>query len=171
MTGDLFIARHALLSADEWYRYTLTRIWTANAPRALFVMLNPSTADGTEDDATVRRCMGYARAWNCGGIEVVNLFAWRATDPRELPECTDPIGPENDLWIRRAINDAVCTGAPIVCGWGNHGGLQDRDRAVLALIADCGGIPQCLQRNAGGHPAHPLYLAADLFPVAYEGRP
>ena len=71
------IERSADLSPCGNYRYSLRRLWDEKRPGVLWVMLNPSTADANADDPTVRRCMGYARSWGCGSIEVVNLCAWR----------------------------------------------------------------------------------------------
>jgi hypothetical protein len=70
-------------------------------------MLNPSTADGKEDDPTIRRCIGFAKSWGNGSLEVVNLFGFRATDPKELLEVKDPIGPENNIWIGLAANESA----------------------------------------------------------------
>jgi hypothetical protein len=115
-------------------------------------MLNPSQADAQVDDPTLRRCVGFAQAWGYGGLEVVNLFAYRASRPTALRLVDDPIGPQNDRYLR-GLPDRV---AAIVCAWGNGGRLGERDRVVRALLAE---YPQlyCLGRTQAGQPRHPLY--------------
>jgi hypothetical protein len=167
--------RGAELSPCGRYRYTLWRRW-AEGPRCLFVMLNPSTADATRDDPTIRRCIGFARRWGHGSLEVVNLFAWRATDPavfyqREAWHDADPIGPEND----RAILAAVGRAATVIAAWGMHGELMGRGAAVEAMITRAGVDLWCLGiTRKGYHPRHPLYLATEtslqLFAQAAEGE-
>ncbi len=135
------------------YRYRLWRRWGA-APSALFVMLNPSTADATDDDPTIRRCIGFARRWRCGGVEVVNLYALRATDPRDLWRHRAPVGPRNDA----ILAEAIATSAVPVVAWGRHG--TDRAARVVELAA---GRPlQCLAQNGDGSPRHPLYVPGDV---------
>ena len=109
------------------YRYLLTRRWGLG-PAALFVMLNPSTADDVDDDPTIRRCVGFARRWRLGGLEVVNLYALRATDPRDLFAHRAPVGRDND----DAISDAVARAAHIVVAWGVHG-LRDPRRVARVV--------------------------------------
>lgn len=151
----------ATLSACGRYRYDLARDWgPVVAPRrACFVMLNPSTADATRDDATLRRCVGFARAWGLGGVSVVNLFALRATDPADLLRDPEPVGPLNDA----AVLAHAAAAEVVVCAWGAKGGHLGRDRVVLNLLRkSC--RPQCLRLTGGGHPEHPLYLPAGLEP-------
>lgn len=143
----------ALFDPTRRYRYRLWRRW-ADGGLAVFVMLNPSTADAERDDPTIRRCAGFARAWGFGGMTVVNLFALRATDPARLHRARDPVGRDND----RHIAAAAAGGDLVVVAWGVHGGLRERDRAVLDLLA--ASRPRCLGLTRGGHPRHPLYLPA-----------
>ena len=89
-------------------------------------MLNPSTADASRDDPTIRRCIGFARAWGYGGVEVVNVFALRATEPSLLRRVRDPVGPGNDA----ALAAATARVDAIVIAWGVHGTLLQRDRTV-----------------------------------------
>lgn len=151
----------AVLSDCDRYRYLLGREWDDALPTAVFVMLNPSTADGRRDDPTIRRCLGYARAWDCGSLMVANLYAWRATDPRELWTADDPVGPENDAHLYAAATIAAETGGPLVAAWGANA-RQDRIAAVLALP----GLDRlaALDVTKAGQPKHPLYLKADLTP-------
>lgn len=118
----------------------------------LFVLLNPSTADANVDDQTVRRCVGYARRAAMDGVELVNLFAYRATDPRELLRVEDPVGPENDRIIAKTVAGAA---GPVVVAWSEHG-HRHRRRVFELLNGSLAGIPvHCLGTVANGHPRHP----------------
>lgn len=140
------------------YRYLLTR-WWAPGPVMTWIMLNPSRADEVSDDATVGRCVGFARAADCSAIAVTNLCAWRARDPRELRQTTDPVGPDNDAWISATVHAAA--GGPVVAAWGARA-EPARVQAVLELLAGCPiQCPvQCLGTTADGQPRHPLYVPA-----------
>lgn len=159
MTPDLFAEREHLTS-NAWisgcgrYRYCLERRWS-NKTACVFIMLNPSTADATEDDPTIRRCIGFARLWGFGGVVVANLYAYRATDPRELRKADDPIGPENDEWLVRLLDHPT-----IVCAWGAHAD-DDRVDAFRWLVRDNARARPlyCLGVTKHGAPKHPLYLA------------
>jgi hypothetical protein len=155
----------AILSDCGTYRYSLWREWDAARLRVLFVMLNPSTADASQDDPTIRRCIGFAKSWGYGGVEVVNLFALRATDPRELAQHRDPVGPANFV----AIHDAASSAGTVVCAWGAHAFAAKRAAEVLAESRKLrGGSVDCLRTTKDGHPAHPLYLPAALKPFPYR---
>jgi len=152
----------AILSADQKYRYRLTReLGMVGGGACCFVMLNPSTADATQDDPTIRRCIGFARRFDCERLEVVNLFAYRSTDPDALYGMSrdHAVGPENNRHIAEACNASRI----VVCAWGNHGALFGRAVEVLHVIrAQQGAKPQALKINAKSQqPAHPLYLKAD----------
>ena len=144
-------------SACGTFRYRLRRTWTTG-PRVAFIGLNPSTADATKDDPTIRRCVGFAKAWGFGGVDVVNLFAFRATEPRELKRAADPVGTENDSHL---VEVAVSAGR-VVAAWGVHGSHQGRDEAVLDLLRVAGVSVYCLSRTQAGQPRHPLYAKASL---------
>ena len=126
-----------------------------------FCMLNPSTADASRDDPTIRRCIGFARAWGYGGVEIVNLFALRATEPRVLRQARDRVGAHNDRQILAAAR-RVDT---MVVAWGIHGALAGRDREVLALLSQRIRL-LILGRTRHGLPRHPLYLRRDVRPRA-----
>ena len=111
----------AVYSDCETYRYLLTRVW-GPGPKALFVMLNPSTATEVQNDPTVERCERRARALGFGAFRVTNIFAYRATDPKVMRAAEDPVGPGNDAAIRQSIAWADS----IFCAWGNHGLHLDR---------------------------------------------
>jgi hypothetical protein len=135
------------------YRYNLWRVWDASRPCVCFVLLNPSTADAALDDPTLRRCVGFAQSWGAyGSVEIVNLFAYRASNPAMLRKAADPIGPDNDTYLQEAARRASC----IVSGWGVRGTFLQRDRVVLALLAS---YPlYCLRLTRERHPQHPLYV-------------
>lgn len=152
----------ATLSPCRSYRYTLTREWDPAKPTVNFVGLNPSTADEQADDPTIRRCVADARAWGFGRLVMTNLFAWRATDPRELLLARDPIGPEND----RHLIEQAAAAARVLGAWGAHGALRERARDVLTLLRQFD--VYCLAVTKGGHPGHPLSKKANLVPVRYR---
>lgn len=144
----------ATLSSDRAYRYRLDRHWDDRVAPALFVMLNPSTADADEDDATIRRCIGFAKLWKCGGLTVVNLYALRSTDPKKLRTHPAPVGPENDAHVIAAAHRADL----VVCAWGAGSPSQLRAAKVMQIILEHGRRLTCLGKTAGGHPRHPLYV-------------
>lgn len=149
----------AIISDCGQYRYLLTResgLPLAEAPAALFIMLNPSTADATLDDPTIRRCRGFAQAWGCSGLAVANLYAYRATNPRELLLCADPVGPENDTRLAALAREY----SDIVCAWGKNA-KPDRVDAVAAILQSSGVRLWCLGTNKDGSPKHPLYVKQD----------
>jgi hypothetical protein len=152
----------AIFDVNGRYRYSLWHAWSANHPRIAFVLLNPSTADEQRNDQTIRRCMGFARAWNFGSMEVVNLFAFRATDYRELFKVHDPIGEENNRFLLQAV--ARCS--TVVVGWGTRGTLYSRDLQVMSLLAGKKDA-YCLGITKDGQPRHPLYVKGNtnLVPI------
>jgi hypothetical protein len=142
---------------DGRYRYSLTRR-LGDGPTATFILLNPSTADATTDDPTVRKCAGFARRWGCGRLRIVNLFARRATSPRALMRLADPVGAGNRAAIAAAL--AAGAGGPVVAGWGNFGAFGAQAERVMAWLAGRGGVALwCLGVTRGGAPHHPLYVA------------
>ncbi len=158
------MSRTAVLSGDGVYRYELRRTWCSLLPTVQWIMLNPSTADATADDASIRRCVGFARAWGRGGIVVRNLFALRATDPRELYHHPDPVGPGNDdALLKGAAMDDTLT----VCAWGARGSHLGRAAAVCALMARHGLTLHHLGQTKAGQPLHPLYLPGSTTPTKY----
>ena len=155
------------LSRCERYRYALGRRWD-DGPEALFVLLNPSTADAAVDDPTLRRCMGFARREGCGATRTVNLFAWRATDPRDLARAEaageDIVGRRNATAIREAM--ATCKG-PVIAGWGAQAIALPRVAPLLRLAGER--KISCLGMTKAGHPRHPLYLRTDAPMIAFTG--
>ena len=154
---DLTGHSEAVFSADGTYRYLLVRRWDQPGPAMTCLMLNPSTADALADDPTIRRVLGFARREGAGTLNVVNLFALRATDPRELSRHPDPVGPHNDEFILRH-----CTpGARVLAAWGTGGQLRGRAAEVAGRLRDHGAQLVCLGVTAGGEPRHPLYVRAN----------
>lgn len=143
-----------VMSADDLYRYVLTRVW-GDGPRGVYIMLNPSTADAVEDDATIRKCRGFATRRGWGGFAVVNLYAWRSRDPAQLRRATDPVGPSNDYWIQRTVEEAT---GPVVAAWGAQRGTDRRVREVLLNPALRDRTIDCYGTTRDGHPRHPLML-------------
>lgn len=152
--------KSAILSADRKYRYVLTRIWDEKKPTVVFIGLNPSTADEEVDDETIRKCIGYAKRWGYGKLIMVNLFAFRSTDPSMLKRVEDPVDPDNDSYIQKCVSESNL----VIACWGNHGKLLNRDKALM------GSLPNlvCLKRNKNGTPHHPLYLSKDITPMPYK---
>jgi hypothetical protein len=152
-----FLASGAIFDITGTYRYSLWRIWSRNHPRIAFIMLNPSSAGARYNDPTIRRCIQFARFWGFGALEVVNLFAYRTADPRVLSRVSDPLGPDNDHFLARAVEQAHT----VIAAWGARGALLKRDQAVLTLLARCARV-YCLGLTKGGHPRHPLYVRNDV---------
>ena len=90
-----------IFSECRRYRYALTRIWDETGPYAMFICLNPSTADEIQDDPTVRRCINFAKSWGFAGVCMTNIFAYRATQPADMMAAADPVAPENDMWLKK----------------------------------------------------------------------
>ena len=170
----------AIISPSGRYRYWLRRRlnWIMGDAPVVFCMLNPSTADATEDDPTIRRCIGYANQWGASDLVVVNLFALRSTDPAALfaDGVSDPEGPDNDTIIRYAAEFCAAHNGTFVCAWGSAGKTKaqqryvaDRAATVLGIIEDAGCEPTYLRRSEKtGQPGHPLYLPANLKPRRYR---
>lgn len=150
----------AVYSDCEHYRYSLVRTWDPEGPKALFVMLNPSTATEVQNDPTVERCERRARALGFGSFCVTNIFAWRDTDPKNMRAAAEPVGPENDATIACFAQWAD----QIICAWGTHGAYLERGPHVEALLRKSGHDLYHLGLSKAGHPKHPLY-------IAYEKQP
>lgn len=159
--------KRAHFSEDQRYRYLLSRSWDGPAaPHLLICMLNPSTADETQDDPTIRRCIGFAKNAGYGGLTVVNLFALRATKPTELRRWIDPVGPEND----DCINMVLYSHDRLVCAWGSHPFAERRMHKVLDLAQSAGREVFCLGTTASGAPRHPLYLPTNATLIPFNRR-
>jgi hypothetical protein len=160
----------ALFSPCRSWRYTLERRLD-DAPLfakgiAVFIGLNPSTADEVQDDPTIRRCKAFARDWGFAVYRMLNLYAWRSTDPRALGKVPDPVGPENDGYLLGQTQGAGI----VVCAWGTHAddGRKGREAFVVASLRAAGRTLHALRFTKAGHPEHPLYLPGDLKPVVWR---
>lgn len=148
--------RKTIFSKDRLYRYTLWREWDNElfnnySGYVQFIGLNPSTADETNNDPTIIRCIGFAKLWGCAAICMTNIFAWRDTLPENMRLASDPIGVENNKHLIE-----VSIGAKfIVAAWGNHGDFLNRGNEVKEIL---NGKLLCLGKTANGSPRHPLYL-------------
>lgn len=168
--GETLLTRRCEFSECRSYRYTLWREWaiedlfaecsadTQAHTYLLVIGLNPSTADETKDDPTIRREIDFAKRWGFGALCKVNLFAWRDTKPAKMKKVIDPIGPENDHWIRRCAAGA----GMILAGWGTNGSFRGRDKEVRKLLEDR--TIYCLRKNDDGSPEHPLYIPKMILP-------
>lgn len=142
------------------YRYSLFHIWDKDNPTyAMFIGLNPSTADENKLDPTLRRCAAFSKRWGYGGLVMTNIFAYRDTDPKIMKKQDDPIGPDNNSILLECSKEA----SVIIAAWGNHGEFMNRGNEVKKLIKNlC-----CLKLSKNGNPYHPLYLKGDLNPIPF----
>lgn len=146
------------------YRYDLTRTW-GDEPPIIWIGLNPSTADATVDDATMRRVTAFSKREGAGGFVMLNLFALRSTDPAGLLSEADPCGPNNLVTVRRHIS----TAQTVIAAWGAHKTVS-RSMVRLHLADDmrqAGRTLWCLGKTSDGRPRHPLYVKGDAPLVAF----
>ena len=164
MTNIACISRGAIIDETGQYRYSLSRVWNGALPTITWVMLNPSKATAVEDDPTLKKCMGFSARWGYGGLKVVNLFAWRATDPDALQTLLplQAVGSEND----RHILEAASLASAIVVAWGNMGNLFQRDQAVLKLLENF--QIHCLGVTNSRQPKHPVRLGYHQQRILFE---
>lgn len=159
--------RKTIFSPCRSYRYVLWREWDFPAVNptqvalqelkrsedyVMFIGLNPSTADEVRNDPTIRRCIGFAKAWGFSALCMTNLFAYRATLPTDMKRQPSPIGEENNLWLTQMAAGA----SKIIAAWGNHGAHLNRDKHVRNLLPRL----ECFRITGSGQPAHPLYMPA-----------
>ena len=162
MDQKYFKESGATFSDCERYRYHLWRRWE-DGPSVAFLMLNPSTADADRNDPTIERCHRRAVSMGFGALEVVNIFAYRATDPKDLKKAKRPVGPLNDETLLETIQRTDMT----VCAWGSHGDHKDRDKEVRQLIRDNRLDVTVLALTSKGQPRHPLYMPYSATPVSW----
>lgn len=163
--SELFLERDAVLSDCGKYRYLLRRTWDHSKPRVLFVMLNPSTADAEIDDATIRSCIRLSKAAGYGSFEVVNLMAWRATDPKDLPtKPSEAMGGNNP----RVIEAAISRCDTVICAWGAHPYAARFQGAVLDMVRLYRPAAYCFGQTKSGAPKHPLYIRTDTPLQVYQ---
>ncbi len=148
-----------IFSKSRSYRYTLWREWIGGEGYAMFIGLNPSTADEVHDDPTVRRCIAFAKGWGYSALCMMNAFAFRATDPNVMKRVSEPIGVHNDSFLEEMAKEA----GVIVAAWGIHGTHRGRDKEIVRKIPNL----HCLGTTKSGQPRHPLFLKGDLIPIPY----
>lgn len=166
LSGEMDYGCGAELSPDGLYRYTLTREWD-DGKCVAWLMFNPSTADTEQDDATIRKCVGFSKQWGYGRMVVVNLFAIRSRDPRAVALAVDPVGPLNDYWIKKATAES----REVICAWGCSDHIPPKFAGRINNATDL--IPDeiptmCLGRRKDGSPRHPLILAYSTPRVPYH---
>lgn len=171
--------RETIFSPNRVYRYTLWREWPAPTPElyhtedphleyypgrhdqyVMFIGLNPSTADETKDDPTIRKCVGFAKRWGYGALCMTNLFAFRATDPKVMMEQRyNALGPDSNRWLLECSRDA----GRLVAAWGANGKFLNRDKDVVQMLD----FLECLRKTKAGHPEHPLYVPYTAQPIPF----
>jgi hypothetical protein len=165
--SDLFLERDAVISDCGKYRYLLRRTWDHDKQRVLIVMLNPSTADAEIDDNTIRSCIRLCKGLGYGSFEVVNLYAWRATDPDELARVRYSIGERNNATIEAAIGRCDLA----ICAWGAHPMAESwqRNAEVFNLLSARRPAVFCFGLTKSGAPKHPLYIKTGTPLQVYRG--
>lgn len=149
------VTRSASFSRCGLYRYSLTRRWETGVGRCVFVGLNPSTANASLDDPTIRRCMGFTQAWGFNELVMVNLFAYKTPHPALLKKANDPEGPNNRRAVQRTCRSAQC----IVAAWGVHGTFMNQAERFSTIFSNQ--LIHCFGITKTGQPLHPLYQRAD----------
>jgi len=158
--------RDAVIDESGDYRYELTRTWDEDKEKIAFILLNPSTADGEEDDDTITTLINRSKNWGYGSIVVVNLYSYRATSPEELKEVPDPVGEKTDEYILKAAEES----SKIVCAWGNVVDELEgnREKNVIDLLTDNGYNLYCFEKNKTGQPCHTRGLELGIKPTPYK---
>ena len=158
--------KEATISPCGLYRYVLVRRWDDDLPELRWCMLNPSVADSDQDDPTVRKCRGFAERWGFGSIRIVNLFAFRATNPRDLLDARDPVGPDNAQYLEEDLQ------SPVVVAWGGSLPNSMIAREAVSKVAALASVGWwCLGRTKGGEPRHPLMLSYSTPRESWQGDP
>lgn len=160
----MLIERRASFSRCQRYRYQLKRRWEGGDGRCVFIGLNPSTADVSADDPTIRRCIGFAQDWGFNELIMVNLFAYRTPHPSILKQYDDPVGAGNRRALRRACDDAQ----RIVVAWGNHGTHLDQASRFADIWAKY--TLYCFGMSKNNQPLHPLYQRREAKLQQYSQR-
>lgn len=165
--SNLLEKRTAIFNEGRTHRELLRIVWDEHLPQLAAIGLNPSTADEFQDDPTIRRLKGYARDWGFGGLQMYNIFAVRATDPKDMKAHPSPIG-LGKLGHQINTNKA----SQVLCCWGTHGKHMNRGVDVLEelQVFFSGDRLVCLGVNSDGSPKHPLYLKKEAKRIPYHGR-
>lgn len=155
---SLFDNNGAVFSDDRKYRYALFRLWDIKKPSIMFIGLNPSTANEVDNDPTIRRVIRFAFDWDYGGVYMMNLFGFVTPYPKDLINCSDPIG-ENDKWLEKVFDKCE----DVVFAWGSFPEAADRAKKVITMFPNA----KALWINKDGSPKHPLYCHSNLKPIPY----
>lgn len=156
--------KDAIISSCGKYRYFLSRV-VGNSEKILtFIMLNPSTANAIDDDPTIRRCLSFCTSLGYGILHVVNLFAYRSTNPSELLIVENPVGKENLDFIKNVVQNSDMT----ICAWGTKGSIKNQDKFIINFLKNFDLYALKITKN--GHPSHPLYLKSDLKPILFNKK-
>lgn len=159
--SDLFLFKGAGFSEDRKYRYNLCRIWDQSKPMVMFIGLNPSTANESTDDPTIRRVKRFAFDLGYGGMYMMNLFAWITAYPEELKKCKDPLG-ANDFWLKWVSYACI----DVIFAWGSFPEAKERSKEVIKMFP----LAKALVLNNDGSPRHPLYIKGDTIPIPFINR-
>lgn len=159
--------KSANISPCGKYRYSLSRTWDESKAKVLFIGLNPSKADATKDDPTIWKLIKYCQSWGYGGFTIVNLFAYRSTNPDALLNKPLPLvlGPDNKTHLSVHIAEATL----VVVMWGNNAyrispNYTEEWVNKLRKMEKA----KCFKINRDGSPAHPLYLPGKIKPIKFE---
>lgn len=157
----VFTEQSAKFSERNIYRYELLRIWVQDLKTVMFIGLNPSKATDKVTDRTISTCINRAKAWGFGGIIMCNLFGLVSTDPKELLNSSDPIGVENDIYLKDNADKVDM----IVAMWGDLGQLNGRSEVVKKLFLE---KLFYLNLNKSGEPSHTRGLSLDFEPTPFK---
>ena len=163
-TLDLFaeeLTSTAIFSNDHAYRYLLSRKTGTGGKTITFIGLNPSVADQTKNDPTIRRCLDFSSRWGGTQLFMVNLFGYVSTNPQALFDVEDPVGHENDKWLEYAISKSDM----VIAAWGKLGVISRRGDEVKNRY---GNVLLVLKINKDGSPAHPLYIKSTTIPFVWS---
>ena len=161
--------RGATLSRDAKYRYNLWRVWKPGEGIVSWVMVNPSTADAQTDDFTTLKCVRFAKMWGFGGIQILNLFPYRAVDPKVLRQVGREVAVGDPFLAEAHIVAGVGFSNLTVAAWGKHGQLWGRDKEVLAELLKHTDV-HALQLTIDGTPYHPMNVKGSAYPFLWKSR-
>lgn len=174
LDGSVFAEHQGAIFSDDpdrRYRFALWRSWDVGKHFAMFVLLNPSTADHETDDPTITRLTYRAKQAGHGGLVVCNAFGFRATKPIELKRASragvDVVGmPKNDDVMMKWAKHAQA----VIVGWGTHCEevAPGRGAFLLDLLRGAGCAVFALGFNADGSPYHPLFRPYDELPKEWS---
>jgi hypothetical protein len=156
---EVFLRFPTEFSPDRMYRYRLTRYWENGLATLGIIGLNPSVADEMEDDRTIRRCIRFAKDMGYGSLMMCNLFAFCATEPKDMKKAEDPVGFLNDMYLKQLYQSCHKT----IAAWGTEGGFLGRDKKVREMIP----LLDTFGLTKHGFPRHPLYLPKETRPTLW----